>query len=79
MNAAYSSFPLMSHMSELFPLCRSITGRGIRLTLDYFEQFHPEYVRFKYPTGTKVFDWEIPNEWNIEDCFVSCRLWRVFC
>ena len=55
----YSDIPLIKHVQNLLPLCRSITGNGIRATLKYFEQYHPEYSRIKVKTGTKVFDWEV--------------------
>ena len=71
MSNAFSDYPMMAHMAELFPLCRSITGEGTRRTLSYFEKFHPEFNRIQFPTGTKVFDWTIPKEWNIYDCYLQ--------
>ena len=55
------------HVRNLFPICRSITGKGIRDTLDYFEKFNNEFKRLKFKSGEKVFDWEIPEEWEIKD------------
>ena len=55
------------HVRNLFPICRSITGDGIRKTLKYFENFNSEYKRIKFKSGEKVFDWEIPEEWNIKN------------
>ncbi len=67
----YSAVPLISHAKELFPICRSITGEGARSTLKYFEDFHTEYKRLVFKTGEKVFDWEVPKEWNINDAYLE--------
>jgi len=56
---------------DLFPICRSITGEGIRKTLSYFEKINPELKRIKYKTNQNVFDWVIPKEWNIKDAFIE--------
>ena len=60
---------LIDHLKKLFPLCRSLTGEDTRKTLKYFENFHEEFKRLKFKTGSKVFDWEIPYEWNIKDAY----------
>ncbi|MBL6448104.1 DUF4910 domain-containing protein [Fulvivirga sp. 29W222] len=54
---------------ELYPLCRSITGAGTRDTLEILKH-HIPLVMSKIPSGTKVFDWEVPKEWNIRDAYV---------
>jgi aminopeptidase-like protein len=59
-----------SLMTELFPICRSITGSGVCLTLDIIKKEIPLSIH-KIPTGTKVFDWEVPNEWNIRDAYIK--------
>lgn len=56
---------------QLFPICRSITGDGVRKTLNILKGKNPEMNIFEVPTGTKVFDWEIPNEWNIKDGWIE--------
>lgn len=56
-------------VSELFPICRSITGEGVRKTLSIIKRLIPMRI-YEIPTGTKVFDWTIPKEWNIKDAFV---------
>lgn len=67
----YSEIKMIDHLKKLFPICRSITGDGIRKTLEYFERFHPEFKRLKFKTGQKVFDWEIPKEWVIRDAYIE--------
>jgi aminopeptidase-like protein len=60
---------MLNLISGLYPICRSITGDGVRETLRMLEGIIPLDIT-EIPTGTKVFDWEIPNEWNIRDAYV---------
>jgi len=55
---------------DLFPICRSITGPGIKQTLSYFEKINPELKRLKFKSGTKVFDWIVPDEWSIKEAYI---------
>ncbi len=57
-------------IAELYPICRSITGNGVRETLQLINQHIPLAIR-EVPTGTQVFDWMIPKEWNIRDAYVK--------
>jgi aminopeptidase-like protein len=54
---------------ELFPICRSITGNGLRETLRIIQEHIPIIIH-EVPSGTKVFDWTVPKEWNIRDAYV---------
>ena len=55
---------------RLYPICRSITGNGVRETLSILKEIIPLEV-VEIPSGTKVFDWEIPDEWNITDAWIK--------
>jgi aminopeptidase-like protein len=57
-------------IADLYPLCRSITGDGLRQTLNILKKQLPLAVH-EVPTGTPVFDWTVPKEWNIRDAYVK--------
>jgi aminopeptidase-like protein len=57
-------------ISELYPICRSITGNGVRETLKILQQHIPLDIH-EVPTGTPVFDWTVPKEWNVRDAYVK--------
>lgn len=60
---------MMDFIGRLFPICRSISGNGARKTLDIISEIIP-IDRYEIPTGTKVFDWEVPKEWNIREAWI---------
>ena len=57
-------------MRRLYPICRSITGNGVRETLGIIKEHIPLAIE-EVPTGKAVFDWTIPKEWNISDAYVK--------
>ena len=57
-------------LERLFPICRSITGEGVRETLRIIKEIIPIKIH-EVPSGTKAFDWIVPDEWNIKDAYVK--------
>lgn len=57
-------------VEELYPICRSITGNGLRETLHRIGKRIPIEIH-EVPTGTEVFDWTVPNEWNIREAYID--------
>ncbi len=56
--------------ASIYPICRSITGDGVRKTLNHLRQ-HIDLNVNEVRTGTRVFDWRVPREWNIRDAFIK--------
>ena len=61
---------LHAQLRELYPICRSITGDGVRRTLQIVQRQIPLTV-YEVPSGTQAFDWTIPLEWHIDDAWVK--------
>lgn len=58
-------------VKRIFPICRSITGNGVRETLKIMQEYAPDIKVYEVPSCTQVFDWTVPSEWNIEDAYVE--------
>ena len=62
---------MFARAKEMFPICRSIMGQGVRDTFDILRRYMPDMKLYEVPTGTKVFDWTVPNEWTIRDAYIE--------
>lgn len=65
-----TSHEMFNLIKRLYPICRSITGDGVRKTLKIIKEYIPIKIH-EIVSGTKVFDWTIPNEWNIKDAYIK--------
>ena len=61
---------MLDFIAELYPICRSITGEGVRETLRMIQKRIPLEMH-EVPSGTKVFDWTVPLEWNVSDAYIK--------
>lgn len=70
LNASNIGDEIYQFASEIYPICRSITGEGVRATLDRIAR-HIDLQIHEVPTGTQAFDWTVPQEWSIRDAFIK--------
>ena len=61
---------MYSFLEEIWPFCRSITGEGVRSTLQALKNHLPDLNILEFPSGSPALDWTIPDEWNITDARV---------
>ena len=57
--------------AELWPIARSITGPGVRKTLEILQRELPELTIHSIPSGTRCFDWTVPEEWSIAEAYIE--------
>ncbi|MGC4083764.1 MAG: DUF2172 domain-containing protein [Vicinamibacterales bacterium] len=71
-SAAAASVGVEMHalVRRLFPICRSLTGNGVRDTLRMLAEYAP-LEQHEVPSGTAIFDWVVPREWNLRDAYIA--------
>lgn len=67
-----------TYFDNLWPICRSITGKGLRESFEILKQIIPLKLT-EVSSGTKVYDWEIPKEWNIYDAYILTPKGKKIC
>ena len=66
--------------SKLWPLNRSITGAGVRLTLEIIQKnYLKNLLIYSVPSGTKVFDWTVPMEWHVDEAYLIAPDGKKIC
>lgn len=70
MDAQFVGKEIYQSIETLYPICRSITGNGFRESMKILKNYIPIELH-EVPSGTQVFDWIVPKEWNIRDAYVK--------
>ncbi len=70
LNSANIGDDIYALAAEIYPICRSITGEGVRETLRRLSA-HVDLTVHEVPTGTEVLDWTVPREWNIREAYIA--------
>jgi len=79
MNINNIGLELHSLAKRLWPINRSITGEGVRKTLLVLKELNPKLSINEVPSGTKVFDWEVPQEWHVNDAYIITPSGKKIC
>ena len=78
-SVARAGLDMHEFMGKLWPICRSISGQGVRDTLALIAQELPELKFRRVASGTQCFDWKVPHEWNIRDAYIVAPDGTKFC
>ncbi len=70
-NIKLKGYDMISWAKKLFPICRSITGAGLRETIYFLKDINPNIKILTFNSGKKIFDWKIPDEWNIKNSYIE--------
>ncbi|MDB9812950.1 DUF4910 domain-containing protein [Gammaproteobacteria bacterium] len=71
MNKSFKAPNMYKWAEDLYPICRSLTGPGVRETLDYIKKLIPDLNIHSVNSGETVFDWQVPLEWVIRDAYIK--------
>lgn len=74
----FNALEIEQYFDRLWPICRSISGDGLRTSFQILQELIPLELK-EYATGQKVFDWEIPKEWNITDAYIITPSGQKIC
>ena len=70
---------LMKLAKKIFPLNRSLTGKGTLATLKYFKKINNKIIIKNVKSGKKIFDWKVPEEWNVNHAYFQDEKKRKYC
>ena len=72
-------YPILKWATDIFPYNRSLTGNGNLKTLNYIKKINKNIIIKNFETGKKVFDWNIPKEWNVKDAYFLDSKNKKYC